>query len=997
MISEKNGTIDIDVTLTSRPSTDVTFTTTSSDLTEAGLSTTAFTFTPSNWNTPQTIRVTGVDDFIADGNITVNLVFGSIVSDDPDYTGMGAPSLEIIVLDDETYSIVISPRTLQTTEAAGASNTAVFYVAMSCQPSSNVVLPSIVSNDTGEGTVDRSSVTFTPSNWDTPQGVTVSGVDDGIEDGDQTYTISISPSESADSSYNGITFGPVMVTNLDAQASIVVTPLTMTLVEGGDNGEWGDYQDTFSVKLGSAPSGDVNIEVQSDDTNRATVNKLSLTFTTVNWNTPQIVTVTAVNNGDEDPDGPVIIDLKTATGGGYDGKDPANVTVTIEDDDGSGIRVSRMSRETREAGLQDATFKVRLSKQPLSGTTVTIPVNDTYDINNYLKREGSVNKTSLTFDETNWNIDQVVTVTPAKDYVMDGDIQYVIELLPVLSADPSYNGKKPRNVTVNNFNEDIAGFVVWVNSAPTNMGTAPQTFTGFATDDMGNLGYQYATFDLSLRSKPLSDVVLTLTKSISHDCTFNVAALTFTPSNWNVPQTVRVTGTSGGTNEGYHAYTVSFTITTADKVYGNVDATYVGKPSFSIYSSDNDADNEIAHCIKSGGNMSTTTEGGGTASFWLITKNPPASVITVGLSSSDTTEGTVPASVTITPANYNLLDTAGSNRVVVTGVDDVIFDGTIAYTVNPAESTGGLVYPIPTSYNLTNSDNETRFVTSVVGSTTEGGGTAVINVKLGALPSGDVSMSITCEDATECKEVNPTGLTFTSGNWSTNQQVTVTGEDDSIADGNVSSTVKFAVTSSDSVFNGQPLNVGVTNTDNEVARAVWVTSVNRNGEMAPGISTADAYCNGSDPNKPTGLGAATYKAMIVDGVDRIATDDGTSSTGQKNWVLTSGYHYYLRTAGTGSSITDLLFVADSNNLIPFPMQKSLSAGSYWTGMNANMTTVPIAGVVNQCSKWTLTNDETSPFDDFFGQYGIGGTVDSTAISSGSDKCTTTKRIICVQQ
>ena len=50
--------------------------------------------------------------------------------------------------------------------------------------------------------------------------------------------------------------------------------------------------------------------------------------------------------------------------------------------------------------------------------------------------------------------------------------------------------------------------------------------------------------------------------------------------------------------------------------------------------------------------------------------------MTVGLSSSDTTEGTVsPAVVTFTAANWNTAQT-----VTVTGVNDDLDDGDIAYT-----------------------------------------------------------------------------------------------------------------------------------------------------------------------------------------------------------------------------------------------------------------------------------------------------------------------------
>ncbi len=999
-VSENNGILYINVVLNASPEEDVTFTTASSDLTEADLSTTDLTFTPDNWNVPQTIQVTGVDDYIPDGNIDIHLVFGSVVSGDPRYNGMPIASVPILVLDDETYSIVVSPLSLETTEAAGTSHTATFYVALSTEPLFNVSIPSIASSDFSEGIPDQGSLIFTPANWDTPQAVTVSAVDDGVEDGTQTYSIELDPSESLDVGYNGLTLGPVSVTNLDAQASIVVSPLTMNLVEGGDNVEWGDYYDDFSVVLSSAPSGDVTIGVTSENTARATVNRSLLTFTILNWDTPQLVRVTAVENGIEDISDPVMIDLGTASGGGYDGREPSDVRVYIEDNDGAGIRVSRMSRETREAGLQNATFRVRLNKQPSMGTTVTIPIHDTYDIKNYQNREGFVDKTHLTFNDANWSTEQVVTVTPAKDYEMDGDVQYIIALLPVISGDSDYHGKNPRDVTVNNFNEDVAGIIVDANGTTTTLGVSNQSFNGFATDDMGNMGYAYANWRMKLRSKPASNVTIGLvSNSTTNDGSLNVPSFTFTRDNWNEFQTVRVTGASDGTNEGNVNYTVGTTLSSSDGVYGE-GSSYVGKPSFVVRSCDNDVGSLIVDCACSGANTTATSESGGQAAFYLISKSAPGTAVYVDFSVNDATEGIPPTdgTVIITGTNYNRLESAGSNRVVVTGADDVIFDGTVAYQLIPSESYGGLVYQIPWNYNLSNSDNEQRYVTSVTGQTSEDTvTTAAINVRLGAQPSADVVMSVACTDTTECRSVTPTTMTFTNGDWNVNQQVTVTGEDDTIADGNVSSNISFTVSSSDSVFNGQNFNVSVVNQDNEPpAKAVWVTSVDRNGEMSPGVSTADAYCNGSDPAKPTGLGAATYKALMVDGDARVATTTGTDSTGQTGWVLLPGYYYYLRTGATGSDATTRLFIADSYGLIQFPMDRAFSAtGSYWTGMNANMTTATTYG--DNCARWTLVNNENDPFEDYYGQYGAGGATDAVSICSGSDTCSTLKRVICVQQ
>src|SRR5436190_185550 len=108
----------------------------------------------------------------------------------------------------------------------------------------------------------------------------------------------------------------------------------------------------------------------------------------------------------------------------------------------------------------------------------------------------------------------------------------------------------------------------------------------------------------------------------------------------------------------------------------------------------------------------TTTEGGGTATFTVVLTSQPKANVTIGLSSSDLTEGTVaPASVTFTPANWNTAQT-----VTVTGVDDFVEIGRAACRVRvaTAASTGpGYNGRNATEMGVTNTDNETAGITEV--------------------------------------------------------------------------------------------------------------------------------------------------------------------------------------------------------------------------------------------------------------------------------------------
>src|SRR5439155_868239 len=122
----------------------------------------------------------------------------------------------------------------------------------------------------------------------------------------------------------------------------------------------------------------------------------------------------------------------------------------------------------------------------------------------------------------------------------------------------------------------------------------------------------------------------------------------------------------------------------------------------------------------------TTTESGGTATFTVVLTSQPTANVTIGLSSSDLTEGTVaPASVTFTSGNWNAAQT-----VTVTGVDDFGVDGAVAYTIVTAAATSTDVsyYGLnPADVGVTNTAHDTAGTTVSPTSgltTTESGGTA---------------------------------------------------------------------------------------------------------------------------------------------------------------------------------------------------------------------------------------------------------------------------------
>ncbi len=102
-----------------------------------------------------------------------------------------------------------------------------FSIRLSSQPSGSVTI-GISSSDPTEATVSPDSLTLTPDDWDQPQSVTVTGVDDAVEDGDVGFTIVTAAAVSADPAYDGLDPADVSAVNRDNE----------TLVTGRIEGYW---------------------------------------------------------------------------------------------------------------------------------------------------------------------------------------------------------------------------------------------------------------------------------------------------------------------------------------------------------------------------------------------------------------------------------------------------------------------------------------------------------------------------------------------------------------------------------------------------------------------------------------------------------------------------------------------------------------------------------------------------------------------------------------
>jgi hypothetical protein len=186
-----------------------------------------------------------------------------------------------------------------------------------------------------------------------------------------------------------------------------------------------------------------------------------------------------------------------------------------------------------------------------------------------------------------------------------------------------------------------------------------------------------------------------LTSSNPAEGTVLPLSLTFTTTNWNEPQTATVTGADDLACDGSQRYTiVTGNAVSADPAYDGLDP-----PDVSVTNLDNEGGGFTVNPV-----MLTTTEKGGSATFFVSLNCQPSDDVTIPFTSTNTAEGTVePGVVVFTHGNWNRPAT-----VTVRGVDDTVHDGDQMYKirVGPAVSRDPAFNGIQNSVSVTNVDDD---------------------------------------------------------------------------------------------------------------------------------------------------------------------------------------------------------------------------------------------------------------------------------------------------
>ena len=391
------GTLSIDegnsgtlsVRLSAAPNADVTVSLSKTNA-DVSLSPASLTFTASNWSSAQTVTVSAAQDDDADDDadtITLSATGG---------INAQATTTAVSVSDDDVAgNIVLDPAGTLTVDE-GSSMT--FTVRLSQQPTGDVTLSL---SKTGEVfSLDKTSLTFTASNWNTPRSITVTAAqDDNAASESDTITLKATGGIVApDAEYT------VRVADDDApEGTMIIAPPQGLSVKEGASG-------TIRVSLSAAPNADVTVALSKPDDAAIAFDRSSLTFTTSDWNDGQAVVVSAAQDEDTENDSATI--TLTATGG--INAPEVKVVVRVEDDDPvGGLSLSPAGTlEVVEGG--SAVLGVSLSGEPTASGDVEVLLSNT-------DPDLTLAPAMLTFTEENWNRERSIILSALDDEdVVDG-------------------------------------------------------------------------------------------------------------------------------------------------------------------------------------------------------------------------------------------------------------------------------------------------------------------------------------------------------------------------------------------------------------------------------------------------------------------------------------------------------------------------------------------------------------------------------------------------
>ena len=333
-VAENGGSGTYDVKLDTKPTATVTVRPASSDTLAVTVRPDSLTFTGSNWNTAQTVTLTGVNDDLDNAGNSRSATIGNTASGG-DY-GSESASVSVTVNDDDAQGVSLSSVPASLSENGGSGT---YDVKLDTRPTATVTVRP-ASSDTLTVTVNPDSLTFTSSDWNTAQTVTLTGVNDDLDNagGQRTATLSHTVS--------GGDYGSVIVADRtvkitdDDVPEVTITAVADTVSEGTSI--------TFTLSVSPTPAGSLSVSV-SVSGGTGFLSGPPTTSVTIPADSSSVVfSLATVDDTMDEAD--AIVTATIGSGTGYKVGTPSSAQAVVTDDDAKPMPPSPPSNVTVTPG-----------------------------------------------------------------------------------------------------------------------------------------------------------------------------------------------------------------------------------------------------------------------------------------------------------------------------------------------------------------------------------------------------------------------------------------------------------------------------------------------------------------------------------------------------------------------------------------------------------------------------------------------------------------------
>ncbi len=532
MTGEDGTTTSFEIVLNSRPDAPVTIKVKSSDESEGKVTAPddgVITINPDDWNKPVVVTVAGVEDDEADGPVNYRIEF-EVSSDDPNYNKLELDPVEITNGDNDKAGINFPKDTVLQTSESGKSATV--GISLATQPTVPVTAVITINAEAAdEVAVTSQNIVWDSTNWNTPLDLTVQGLPDNIIDGDQPFTVTIKL-VSDDPNYKDMT-ATISGSNADVDKAGVVLPTvgSSTVTEAGSSLNY-----TFT--LSSRPEKPVKVTLSSSNPSEASVSPATITINPEDWNKPQTVTITGVDEKIDDGDQSSTIQLKLSSDDPNYNLTKDAWTITTTDDDTAGLSVTNISNVLDEDTGRDV-LSIKLNSEPIKPVTITVVSGNSSSL--------TTSSGALTFDSKSWNVEQKVDISPVGNSIADGDRTVNVSISSA-SDDEKYD-KLSQTITYTIKDNETPSVVIRAASYRL-------TPTALTTD-----------LKVSLGQEPSKEVTVNLTSS-SPVISLGSASVSFAPGNW-AEKTVRLTANIPDANAAISSADISGKASSSG-VYNNI-------------------------------------------------------------------------------------------------------------------------------------------------------------------------------------------------------------------------------------------------------------------------------------------------------------------------------------------------------------------------------------------------------------------------------------------